>query len=186
MDIDIATDGGAYSTLSSTVLSRATLHSPGPYVCPNVRIRSHAWATNTVPYGAFRGFGAPQTIFAVERHMDEIAAAIGIDPDRTATPQLHSPRRNHRNRTVDARARNPRQAARPRAGRKRLLQQARPIRGRKSAQRHQARHGHRRFLSRLRLHGLRRTLSQFARGHRRHRRRQSACSRFKHGVWPGH
>jgi CO/xanthine dehydrogenase Mo-binding subunit len=80
MDIDIATDGGAYSTLSSTVLSRATLHSPGPYVCPNVRIRSHAWATNTVPYGAFRGFGAPQTVFAVERHMDEIAAAIGIDP----------------------------------------------------------------------------------------------------------
>ena len=35
MDIDMATDGGAYSTLSSTVLSRATLHSPGPYVCPN-------------------------------------------------------------------------------------------------------------------------------------------------------
>ncbi len=100
MDIDIATDGGAYSTLSSTVLSRATLHSPGPYVCPNVRIRSHAWATNTVPYGAFRGFGAPQTIFAVERHMDEIAAAISIDPielrrrnfihegETTATEQL--------------------------------------------------------------------------------------------------
>ena len=80
MDIDIATDGGAYSTLSSTVLSRATLHSPGPYVCPNVRVRSHAWATNTVPYGAFRGFGAPQTVFAVERHMDEIAAAIKMDP----------------------------------------------------------------------------------------------------------
>ncbi len=80
MDIEIATDGGAYSTLSSTVLSRATLHSPGPYVCPNVRVRSHAWATNTVPYGAFRGFGAPQAIFAIERHMDEIAATIGIDP----------------------------------------------------------------------------------------------------------
>ncbi len=80
MAIDIATDGGAYSTLSSTVLSRATLHAPGPYVCPNVRIRSRAWATNTVPYGAFRGFGAPQTIFAVERHMDEIAAVINMDP----------------------------------------------------------------------------------------------------------
>ena len=100
MDIDLATDGGAYSTLSSTVLSRATLHSPGPYVCPNVRVRSHSWATNTVPYGAFRGFGAPQAIFAVERHMDEIAATIGIDPielrrrnflhdgDTTATEQL--------------------------------------------------------------------------------------------------
>jgi CO/xanthine dehydrogenase Mo-binding subunit len=80
MDIDVATDGGAYSTLSSTVLSRATLHSPGPYVCPNVRMRSHAWATNTVPYGAFRGFGAPQAIFAIERHMDEIAAALETDP----------------------------------------------------------------------------------------------------------
>ncbi len=100
MDIEVATDGGAYSTLSSTVLSRATLHSPGPYVCPNVRVKSRAWATNTVPYGAFRGFGAPQAIFAVERHMDEIAAAIGIDPvelrrrnflhdgDTTATEQV--------------------------------------------------------------------------------------------------
>ena len=108
MDIDLATDGGAYSTLSSTVLSRATLHSPGPYVCPNVRVRSHAWATNTVPYGAFRGFGAPQAIFAIERHMDEIAAAIGIDPSRTA-PQKLSPRgRHHRDRTADARAGDPR------------------------------------------------------------------------------
>jgi CO/xanthine dehydrogenase Mo-binding subunit len=100
MDIEIATDGGAYSTLSSTVLSRATLHSPGPYVCPNVRVRSGAWATNTVPYGAFRGFGAPQAIFAIERHMDEIAAVVGIDPvelrrrnflhdgDTTATEQV--------------------------------------------------------------------------------------------------
>ncbi len=100
MDIEVATDGGAYSTLSSTVLSRATLHSPGPYVCPNVRVRSRAWATNTVPYGAFRGFGAPQAIFAIERHMNEIAAAIGVDPielrrrnflhdgDTTATEQV--------------------------------------------------------------------------------------------------
>ncbi len=100
MDIGLATDGGAYSTLSSTVLSRATLHAPGPYACPNVRVRSRAWATNTVPYGAFRGFGAPQAIFAIERHMDEIAAALGIAPvelrrinflrtgDTTATEQV--------------------------------------------------------------------------------------------------
>jgi len=80
MDIDLATDGGAYATLSSTVLSRATLHASGPYSCANIRIRSRSWATNAVPYGAFRGFGAPQAIFAVERHMDEIAAAIGFDP----------------------------------------------------------------------------------------------------------
>ncbi len=80
MEIHLDTDGGAYSTLSATVLSRATLHSTGPYLCPNVRVRSRAWATNTVPYGAFRGFGAPQAIFAMERHMDEIAAVLGMDP----------------------------------------------------------------------------------------------------------
>jgi CO/xanthine dehydrogenase Mo-binding subunit len=100
MEIELATDGGAYSTLSSTVLSRATLHAPGPYSCPNVRIRAKSWATNNVPYGAFRGFGAPQAIFALERHMDEVAAAIGLDPlelrrrnflhtgDTTATEQV--------------------------------------------------------------------------------------------------
>ena len=80
MEIDLATDGGAYSTLSSTVLSRATLHSTGPYVCPNVRVRAKSWATNTVPYGAFRGFGAPQAVFAIERHIDEIAAVLSMDP----------------------------------------------------------------------------------------------------------
>jgi CO/xanthine dehydrogenase Mo-binding subunit len=80
MEIDLATDGGAYSTLSSTVLSRATLHATGPYVCPNVRLHARSWATNNVPYGAFRGFGAPQAIFAMERHMDEIAAALHLDP----------------------------------------------------------------------------------------------------------
>jgi len=100
IDIDLATNGGAYATLSSTVLSRATLHSTGPYLCPNVRVHSRAWATNMVPFGAFRGFGAPQTIFAMERHIDEIAAAIGMDPielrrrnflhdgDTTATEQV--------------------------------------------------------------------------------------------------
>ncbi len=81
MEIDIATDGGAYATLSSTVLSRATLHSTGPYVCPNIRITSRAWATNTVPCGAFRGFGAPQSIFAIERHMEQVALAVGLDSD---------------------------------------------------------------------------------------------------------
>jgi CO/xanthine dehydrogenase Mo-binding subunit len=80
MEIQLDLDGGAYATLSSTVLSRATLHSTGPYLCPNIRVRSRAWATNHVPYGAFRGFGAPQAVFAMERHMDEIAAALAIDP----------------------------------------------------------------------------------------------------------
>ena len=81
MDIDFAIDGGAYATLSSVVLSRGTIHAAGPYSCPNVRIRSRAMATNTPPKGAFRGFGAPQSIFALERHMNRVAAAVGLSPE---------------------------------------------------------------------------------------------------------
>src|SRR5262249_61221424 len=71
MDIDFVIDGGAYATLSSVVLSRGTIHAAGPYHCPNVRISSRALATNTPPHGAFRGFGAPQSIFALQRHLDK-------------------------------------------------------------------------------------------------------------------
>jgi CO/xanthine dehydrogenase Mo-binding subunit len=81
MDIDFVIDGGAYATLSPVVLSRGTIHAAGPYFCPNVRVRSRAVATNTPPHGAFRGFGAPQSIFALERHMDRIAGTLGLQPD---------------------------------------------------------------------------------------------------------
>ena len=79
-EIDFAVDGGAYATLSSVVLSRATIHAGGPYFWPNIRIRAKALATNAPPHGAFRGFGAPQSLFAMERHMDRIAATVGISP----------------------------------------------------------------------------------------------------------
>src|SRR5438477_10580964 len=81
MDIDFTIDGGAYATLSSVVLSRGTIHAAGPYSCPNVRIRSRAVATNYPPHGAFRGFGAPQSIFALERHMNRVAEAVGLTPE---------------------------------------------------------------------------------------------------------
>ncbi|MGC2419008.1 MAG: xanthine dehydrogenase family protein, partial [Candidatus Acidiferrales bacterium] len=81
MDIDFTIDGGAYETLSPVVLSRGTIHAAGPYNCPNVRVRSRAVATNAPPHGAFRGFGAPQSVFALERHMDRVAEALGIAPD---------------------------------------------------------------------------------------------------------
>ncbi|HKV99333.1 MAG TPA: xanthine dehydrogenase family protein molybdopterin-binding subunit [Vicinamibacterales bacterium] len=81
MDVDFVLDGGAYCTLSPVVLSRGTLHAAGPYFCPNVRIRGRVAATSTPPHGAFRGFGAPQSLFALERHMNVVAAAIGIAPD---------------------------------------------------------------------------------------------------------
>jgi CO/xanthine dehydrogenase Mo-binding subunit len=80
VDIDILADGGAYCTLTPVVLSRAAIHSVGPYRCDNVRINGRAVMTNTPPNGAFRGFGAPQTLFAAEVHMDRIAEAVGLDP----------------------------------------------------------------------------------------------------------
>jgi CO/xanthine dehydrogenase Mo-binding subunit len=82
VDIDVVLDGGAYATLSAVVLSRGVIHASGPYRCDHIRIRGRAAMTNTPPNGAFRGFGAPQTQFAVEVHMDRIAAALGLDPVR--------------------------------------------------------------------------------------------------------
>jgi len=79
-EIEFTIDGGAYATLSSVVLSRGTIHAGGPYYWPSVRIRTKALATNTPPHGAFRGFGAPQSLFAMERHMDRIAQVVGISP----------------------------------------------------------------------------------------------------------
>jgi CO/xanthine dehydrogenase Mo-binding subunit len=79
-EIDFTIDGGAYATLSSVVLSRGAIHAGGPYHWPNIRIRAKAVATNAPPHGAFRGFGAPQSLFAMERHMDRIARSIGLSP----------------------------------------------------------------------------------------------------------
>jgi CO/xanthine dehydrogenase Mo-binding subunit len=77
-EIDFTIDGGAYATLSSVVLSRGAIHAGGPYYWPSIRIRATALATNFPPHGAFRGFGAPQSLFAMERHMDRIAQQVGL------------------------------------------------------------------------------------------------------------
>ncbi|HEY3350424.1 MAG TPA: xanthine dehydrogenase family protein molybdopterin-binding subunit [Thermoanaerobaculia bacterium] len=78
--IRIVLDGGAYVTLSPVVLSRGALHAAGAYRWEHVAIEAQAVATNTPPNGAFRGFGAPQTIWAMERHMDRIARTLRLDP----------------------------------------------------------------------------------------------------------
>jgi CO/xanthine dehydrogenase Mo-binding subunit len=79
-EIDFTIDGGAYKTLSPVVLSRGAIHAGGPYYWPSIRIRAKAVATNAPPHGAFRGFGAPQSLFALERHMDRIAQVVGLSP----------------------------------------------------------------------------------------------------------
>ncbi len=77
-DIEIVLDGGAYCTLTPVVLSRAAIHAAGAYSCPNVRIRARAVATNTPPNGAFRGFGAPQSLFAAELMVEHVAERLGM------------------------------------------------------------------------------------------------------------
>jgi len=80
LHVTVDLDGGGYVTLTPVVLSRGTLHAGGAYRCDDVTIEARAVLTNSPPYGAFRGFGAPQTIFAIEMHMERAARALGIDP----------------------------------------------------------------------------------------------------------
>ena len=77
---------------------------PGPYFCPNVRVRGRAVATNAPPHGAFRGFGAPQSLFALERHMDLVAAAVGLAPEELRRRNFIQHRPDERRRAGDARA----------------------------------------------------------------------------------
>ena len=80
-------DGGAYCTLTPVVLSRGAIHAGGPYRCPNVRIRARATRTNTPPNGAFRGFGAPQTEFAAETHLNRHRRGARHQPARDPPAQ---------------------------------------------------------------------------------------------------
>lgn len=80
VDVEYIIDAGAYATLSPVVLWRGTVHAAGPYKIPNVKVISHAVATNKVPCGAFRGFGSPQVLFAAELQMNMVAESLGIDP----------------------------------------------------------------------------------------------------------
>ena len=79
VDCDVIFNAGAYSTLSAVVLQRGIIAAPGVYNIPNVHVRGRAVKTNTSPCGAYRGFGAPQTFFAIERLMDHVAQDLGVD-----------------------------------------------------------------------------------------------------------
>lgn len=80
MDIDVIYNGGAYTTLSRVVLQRGLICSIGVYKIDNLRVHGRVLKTNTVPGGAYRGFGAPQTFFAIERMMVHLAKEAGESP----------------------------------------------------------------------------------------------------------
>lgn len=80
IDSDILFDAGAYSMASPVVLARAAIAGAGSYNCDNISILARAVATNLIPTSAYRGFGAPQIFFAIERHMTRVAEQIGMTP----------------------------------------------------------------------------------------------------------
>lgn len=80
LDIDVTYDGGAYKTLSMVVLQRGLIGACGVYTVPNLKVHGRAVKTNTVPNGAFRGFGGPQTFFGMELHMEHLAQELGYTP----------------------------------------------------------------------------------------------------------
>jgi selenium-dependent xanthine dehydrogenase len=77
---ELVGDAGAYASLSTKVLKRATTHATGPYDIPHAKVDCYAMYTNNPPSGAFRGFGVTQSAFAVESNMDMLAHELGMDP----------------------------------------------------------------------------------------------------------
>ena len=180
MDIEFVIDGGAYCTLSPVVLSRGTIHAAGPYYCPNVRVRSKAVATTAPPHGAFRGFGAPQSIFALELQMDRVAAAAGLPRRRVPPAQLHLHRPVERRRTDRCGSRSTCRGSSIARSSCRIPREVRPVRSREPRScppRYRLRLLH----ARRGLHRLRRTAPRVGRQRRGRGRRPHprACGQHR-------
>jgi CO/xanthine dehydrogenase Mo-binding subunit/aerobic-type carbon monoxide dehydrogenase small subunit (CoxS/CutS family) len=80
LQLDVLSNTGAYGNHAAPVLFHACGESLGVYNCPNKKVDAVVAYTNTVPAGAFRGYGLPQTLFAVEAAIDELAKGLGISP----------------------------------------------------------------------------------------------------------
>jgi putative selenate reductase molybdopterin-binding subunit len=80
LQLDVLSNTGAYGNHGGAVMFHAVSESISVYNCPNKKIDGVVVYTNTVPAGAFRGYGLPQTIFAVESAIDELARQLGISP----------------------------------------------------------------------------------------------------------
>jgi len=80
LQLDVLSNTGAYGNHAGPVLFHACAESLGVYNCPNKKVDAVAAYTNTVPSGAFRGYGLPQSLFAVEAAIDELARQLGLSP----------------------------------------------------------------------------------------------------------
>lgn len=80
LQLDVLSNTGAYGNHAGPVMFHSLSESIAVYNCPNKRVDGFAVYTNTVPSGAFRGYGLPQTLIAVEAAIDELAKQLGISP----------------------------------------------------------------------------------------------------------
>src|SRR5260370_9003608 len=80
LQLDVLSNTGAYGNHAGPVLLHACGESLGVYNCPNKKVDAVVAYTNTVPSGAFRGYGLPQALLAVEAAIDELARGLGISP----------------------------------------------------------------------------------------------------------
>jgi nicotinate dehydrogenase large molybdopterin subunit len=80
LEMKMICDGGAYGMSTEGVMRKAAILAAGPYVIPNVKVDTYGIYTNNTPSGAFRSFGALQTAFATESHLDICAERLGLDP----------------------------------------------------------------------------------------------------------
>jgi CO/xanthine dehydrogenase Mo-binding subunit/aerobic-type carbon monoxide dehydrogenase small subunit (CoxS/CutS family) len=80
LQLDVLSNTGAYGNHGAAVMFHACGESIAVYNCPNKKVDCTVVYTNVVPAGAFRGYGLPQTIFAVESAIDELAKRLGISP----------------------------------------------------------------------------------------------------------
>ena len=78
--MEVLSNTGAYGNHATGVLFHACGESVAVYRCPNKRVDGYAVRTNTVPAGAFRGYGLSQSTFAIESAMDELARLLELDP----------------------------------------------------------------------------------------------------------
>jgi putative selenate reductase molybdopterin-binding subunit len=80
LQLDVISNTGAYGNHAGPVLFHAVSECISVYNCPNKKVDAVVAYTNTLPAGAFRGYGLPQTLFAVEAAIDELAKRLGINP----------------------------------------------------------------------------------------------------------
>ncbi|WP_316167056.1 MULTISPECIES: molybdopterin-dependent oxidoreductase [unclassified Bradyrhizobium] len=104
LQLDVLSNTGAYGNHAGPVLFHACGESLGVYNCPNKKVDAVVAYTNTVPSGAFRGYGLPQSLFAVEAAIDELAHQLKIDPFemrrrnvvKSGDPMLYPPDNGYR------------------------------------------------------------------------------------------